>query len=292
MNVPSQIISRVLIPLAITGFFGIHGVAWAQLRTLDSYSGNSFYSTDDDSTDAIGIGFDIHFANTVYTSLFINNNGNVTFDFPSGVANPSSILGGLAEQGGPVLAPFFADVDTTYTYPLTYGTGTLGGHSAFVVTWDDVASFGQPLALNRFQLVLIDRSDVSAGDFDFEFDYDHIGWDAGANAKGISALVGFSDAQGQSYLLAGSGVAGSFSDNGNPATALVLHQLGTPFDIATMDGRYTFNVRGGQVSPNSSDVSGEPGPAPQPSPVPEPSSYSIISAVLLILAVGWRKVTR
>lgn len=271
--------------------------ARAQLRTLQNYAANAFYSTDDDSSDAVDLGFTIHFSNTDYSSLFINNNGNVTFDFASGLGNPSSLAGGLGEQGGPVLAPFFADVDTTYTNPLTYGAGTLGGHAAFVVKWDDVASFGQQALRNQFQLVIIDRSDVAAGDFDFEFNYGYIHWDAGANAvNGLSALMGYSDAQGQSFLLSGSGIAGSFLD-GNATSALIHHQLGTPFDGATMDGRYTFNVRGGLVSavttpdePQDPDPGSDP--TPNPSPVPEPSTYGAFATLLLLLGGALRRMNR
>ena len=51
----------------------------------------------------------LNFFGTSYTSLFINNNGNVTFKAPSGTFTPSQISAGA---NNPIIAAFWADVDT------------------------------------------------------------------------------------------------------------------------------------------------------------------------------------
>lgn len=228
-------------------------------RLLDNHTPVEQYGNDDDSTDAISFGFSANLFGTTYSELFINNNGNVTFAFPSGLGNPSSVNGGLAQQGGPVLAPFFADVDTTYAGALSYGLGTIGTFNAFVVNWTDVAAYGsglQPSLLNTFQLFMVDRSDTGAGNFDFEFNYTKVQWDEGANNAGVTALAGFSDGGSTNFLLPGSGVSGALLDSGPSDKSLIHTMLGNPFDGASMDGRYAFNVRNGQASFTDPDLPG------------------------------------
>jgi len=66
---------------------------------------------DDNSTSAITItsvfadGLD--FFNQTYTSLYINNNGNVTFNGPASTFTPFQIT---ANTNIPIIAPYFADV--------------------------------------------------------------------------------------------------------------------------------------------------------------------------------------
>ena len=64
---------------------------------------------DDDSTGIVPMGFFINFFGNSNATLYVNNNGNVTFD--------SSAIGvhtleTLASLGIEVIAPFWADVDT------------------------------------------------------------------------------------------------------------------------------------------------------------------------------------
>jgi hypothetical protein len=44
----------------------------------------------------------------------------------------------------------------------------------------------------HFQLVLIERSDTGAGNFDFEFNYDQIQWEARNASGGVNGLGGSS----------------------------------------------------------------------------------------------------
>ena len=56
--------------------------AAAQAGAIRSgFDGNTLARNDDGSTGLVGIGFDTNFFGTTYSQLYVNNNGNVTFDF-------------------------------------------------------------------------------------------------------------------------------------------------------------------------------------------------------------------
>jgi Ca2+-binding RTX toxin-like protein len=214
------------------------------------FNSNTLAPNDDGSTGAVPLGFTINFFGTLRNNVFVNNNGNVTFNGPLASFTPFPIL----TTGVPILAPFFADVDTTVgsSSPVTYGQGTVGSFPAFGVNWIDVGFFGggATTPTNDFQLVLIDRSDISPGDFDIEFNYGAIRWEAGTasggNQNGLggnTARVGFSNGTTIGVELPGSAVPGAFLDTGPAATSLVNNSLNSG-----LNGRYIFLARNGIIS--------------------------------------------
>jgi len=206
---------------------------------------------DDGSSAAVSLGFSANFFGTTYTSIFVNNNGNVTFSGPMSGYTPFGLTGPLAN---PILAPFFADVDTRGLASGTvhYGTDTLGGHNVFGVNWPSVGYYPSATnKLNDFQLIITDRSDTGAGNFDFEFNYNQIQWETGGASGGSNGLGGTAAAAGYSngsgtpgtnYQFPGSLAPGSLIDGG--PDALITHSLNSG-----VDGRYDFSVRNGVVSP-------------------------------------------
>lgn len=108
----------------------------------------------------------------------------------------------------------------------------------------------QPI-FNCFQMILTDRSDIAAGDFDIQFNHDTIVWETGtacdAPAGGLcdatctSALVGYWTSPTSTATLPGSLVHGALI-NGGP-NALVSHSLNS-----NILGQYNFQVRGGNVA--------------------------------------------
>lgn len=210
--------------------------------------------SDDGTSGPVALGFAIDFLGQVHDAVFVNNNGNVTFDFINGSFVPTDLM----TTGRQIIAPFHADVDTRNAgSPVTFGTGTVDGHAAFGVNWLDVDFFfSSSLHTNRnsFQLVLIDRSDTGAGNFDIEFNYGQIQWEAGlANGGdfltglgGEAARAGWSNGSGEAGTfveLVGSGVNGAFLDAGPAGTALVQNNLN-----ADELGRYLFEVRNDGVT--------------------------------------------
>lgn len=207
-------------------------------------------ANDDGSTGAVAIGFTVNFFGNNRSTLFVNNNGNVTFDSALGTFTPFPITTTNRE----ILAPFFADVDTRPAGSdiVRYGAGTVDGRNAFGVSWRNVGYFSQNVdKLNTFQLVIIDRSDRGAGDFDFEFNYDQIQWETGDASGGTDGLGGFSARVGYAN---GTGLAGTFLELPGSAVNGALIDGGPNALISSSLnsnelGRYLFTVINGVVQP-------------------------------------------
>ena len=206
---------------------------------------NTLAANDDGSTGAVSLGFTVNWFGTNYSSVYVNNNGNVTFGAPVGDYTPYT----FATNPNAMIAPFFADVDTRVGAQLTYGTSTVGGHNAFGVDWIDVGYFNQHDDLqNSFQLVIISRPDVAPGAVDIEFNYDQIQWETGdasggsGGLGGTSAVVGFTSGTGASgsyFELPGSGVNGALLDS-NSTSGLIYNSRDSG-----VNGRYIFPVNAG-----------------------------------------------
>lgn len=245
----------------------------AQIRT--GFDGNTLAPNDDYYTGLVNIGFTANFFGTDYSQLYVNNNGNVTFDAALSTYTPFD----LTSTGRVIIAPFFADVDTRGPGdPVTYGTGLVDGYDAFGVNYLNVAHYYEGEPLNSFQLVLIDRSDIGAGDFDIEFNYGSILWESGTASGGdeyglggYSARAGYSNGSTESYEIYGSAINGAFLDS-NLTTGLInTSNIG-------IDGRYLFSVRNGEViNPGGGNS------------VPEPSTYGILGSLVLLGLVFLRR---
>lgn len=237
------------------------------------FNANTLPANDDGSTGLVNMGFSVDFFGLVRSQLYVNNNGNITFDSPLSTFTPFN----LSTTNRQILAPFFADVDTrgAGNTPVTYGVGTVGSQAAFGVNWVNVGYFPSATnKLNSFQLVIVDRSDIAAGDFDFEFNYDKIQWETGGASGGTnglggsSARAGWSNGNAATFELAGSAINGAFLDGG--PNALISGSLNS-----NVAGRYIFSVRNGTVQP--------------PNPVPEPLSLALVATALLAAGVASRR---
>ena len=89
---------------------------------------NVLAANDDGSTGLVNLGFTARINTTNFTQTYVNNNGNITFLNPLGTFTPSAISTGAF---GPIIAAFFADVDTrgATSDVVPYGNNVLGGRN-------------------------------------------------------------------------------------------------------------------------------------------------------------------
>jgi len=243
--------------LALTVVMAFDGRVQAQNAIRSGFDQSFLDRNDDGSTGIVPMGFQIDFFGNAHSDLYVNNNGNVTFNAPQSEYSPKP----LSSLQGDVISPFWADVDTRSpdSAVVTYGTGTVDGYNAFGVNWVNVGYYAAHAdLLLSCQLVIIDRSDLAAGDFDLEFNYDKVQWQWGDVTVGVPPRAGFASS-GIGYELPGSGVLDSCLDS-NLSTGLIHNDLNS-----SVLGRYVFSFRDGM-----------------PAPVPEPTTLALIGAGLLV----------
>lgn len=156
----------------------------------------------DDGYMALNLGFNVTFFGQTYNSLYINNNGSVSFNNGIAAYDPTGVTG----VNAPIISPFFGDVDTTGAnsgvvhYNLTA--------DQLVVTWDKVGYYdGHDDQANSFQLVLRSNAFVPVvGEGLIGFFYGDMGWEATDTNEKVA--VGFGNGSGDGQVIAGSLVPG------------------------------------------------------------------------------------
>ncbi len=240
------------------------------------FNANALPANDDSSTGLVNLGFTAKINGTNYTQTYVNNNGNITFDNSMSTFTPAAISTG---SFGPIIAPFFADVDTggSGSSVVRYGNNTLGGFNVFGVNYINVGVYSQLPLYNSFQMILTDRSDITSGDIDIQFNYDKIVWEtgqaSGGDSNGLggnSALVGYWTSATSNTTLAGSLVNGALLDGG--PNALISGSRNS-----NVAGQYNFQVRGGAVVVDP------------PTSVPEPESLALFGIALFGMVLTLKK---
>ncbi len=166
------------------------------------------YRNDDGSSPLIPLGFSFNLYGTIYTSCYINNNGNITFSGPLSTFTPSAFP---STTFGAIVAPFFADVDTR---PL--GSGLVYYKleaSRLTVVWDSTGYFGNHTdKLNTFQLIISNGLDPVVGiGNNVCFSYGDMEWTTGDASGGsggfgppsTAATIGVNEGNGIDYATLG-----------------------------------------------------------------------------------------
>lgn len=217
---------------------------------------------DDDSEYISDIGFPFCFYGTNYSSLYINNNGNVSFSeaydsySPTGFPSPDYVM----------IAPFWGDVDTEGGCGAVYYKIETNP-TRIIVIWEEVGYFYEACdKLNTFQLIMTDGNDPTIGiGKNVAFAYKDMQWTTGDASDGVGgfggfpATVGINKGDGTTYAL-----VGRFD---HPGTDYV--GAGGISGVDWLDNqRFAFDGCAGIIPPPPSDV-----------PV---SNWAIIIGILLI----------
>ncbi|XP_078061976.1 alpha-tectorin-like, partial [Mustelus asterias] len=188
---------------------------------------------DDGGSPRIPISIGFPFFSTSYTSLYVNNNGVVSFEaaVPQYTPNPFPLADGRA-----FIAPFWGDVDNTIAGNITYqeirnanllqrATTDINKYAPelnfqaqwiFVATWDRVAFYGsQTSKVNSFQTVLITNGFQSF----IILNYGDIQWTTGT-ASGGSAQTGLGGTAAQAGFNSG-GSTHYFSIPGSQTSEII-----------------------------------------------------------------------
>lgn len=245
--------------------------AAAQIVVSSFVQTGSLPRNDDDYTlNAVSLGFAINFGGTTYTDTYVSNNGFITFG--AGSSDFSPVAFDANYTGLPTIAAFFTDIDTRdlATGEVNWGTATVDGRAAFVVNWPSVGEYPGGAAPNTFSLILVNRSDVGAGNFDVLFDYQQISWDHGG------AVAGYHNGNSGSplfYQLPGSLESGAFIDGGTNSLVDATN--------AGTAGGYLLQARDGSFLTAANVV-----------PIPEPMPLALLGIGLGILLLRRRAPAR
>ncbi len=223
----------------VGGFTGTYDVQVTGTSLGATCQANAVGPNDDDSVQVRALPFPIRLGGQTYQSLWVNTNGNVSFDGPLSTFTPRD----LSTYPRPIVAAWWADVLTSGSGmgQVRYGTGQVGGRQAFCVDYHQVGYYGgrNDPKRNTFQLYLVERSDSAPGAIDIVYRYQQLQWETGGASGGTqglggtSATVGYTDGSGNPggwHEVTGSRVPGSFLDgapNSLVSTATGSDQPGT-----------------------------------------------------------------
>jgi serralysin len=184
-------------------------------------------STSYDITSVFESGLTI--AGNTYSEAFVNTNGTITLGAPLFDFVPYPI----GSVGMPVLAPFWADVDTREPAGIPGAEIAVDFDTeadAMTVSWPGVNYFPMLGDLqNHFQAQILDRGD---GEYDLVLRYEDIQWTSGLFAPGSHARAGYSDGTGGNFF--------ELPQSGDPGALLGLPNAASNTDTP---GLWVFEIR-------------------------------------------------
>ncbi|MFM7005625.1 MAG: nidogen-like domain-containing protein [Flavobacteriales bacterium] len=197
---------------------------------------------DDGSSALIPIPFTFNLYGQAYNSIYINNNGNLTFTGPMATFSATA----FPSVGNGIVAPFWGDVDTRngngqVLYKIT--------PTAVYVNWVAVGYYAfHGDKLNTFQLIITNGSDPVIDGGNVAFCYQDMDWTTGDASQGVNgfggvpATCGANKGDGLAYFL-----ISRFDHPGNDFDGA----LGNPDGIDWLDYKsFAFDAsNGGNIPP-------------------------------------------
>lgn len=167
---------------------------------LDSTFILAMQPNDDFYSNLISLPFTFDFYGNTYNSLYINNNGNISFlaQYPTFTANP------FPDAQYNMIAPFWGDVDTRDSTMMGGSTGNVWYKmtpNALVVVWDQVGYYNvHGDKRNTFQLIISDGTDplIPSGN-NVSFCYADMEWTTGDASGGFNGYGGVPATVGVNY---------------------------------------------------------------------------------------------
>jgi len=251
MTEPQTAFRRLTAGILTAGLLAAVAMPAKAFPLLDGLGGDAGFGdlamgrNDDGSSNGLPLPFALNFFGTVHETFFINNNGNVTFESPTGQFTPDP----FPASSNPMIAPFWGDVDTRCgacgaVYVAAPNSDTV------VVTWNNVGYFSSHSDLtNNFQLILRNQSAATGhdGDFDIEFRFDRLEWVTGDASGGQN---GFGGTAAQAGFDAGDGV--NFFTIPGSQTQTVHEVLAGESNVSgATPGLWSFAIRQGGLPDGS-----------------------------------------
>ncbi len=155
------------------------------LVALDGSFSLAMSANDDSYSPQLMFPFVFSLYGELYGYFWINNNGNVSFT--GGVS--SYTPWGFPIAGYPMIAPFFADVDTRGAGSVWYKIES----NRVIIIWDGVGYYGSHTdKLNTFELILTDGTDPTIGlGNTVAFSYADMAWTTGDASDGDDGFGGY-----------------------------------------------------------------------------------------------------
>jgi hypothetical protein len=226
---------------------------------------------DDGSSPSLPLGFSTNWFGTSYDSIYVNNNGGISFDDGRGGFSDWGTID-LTTTTRPLVLPLFTDIDTrnAATSAVTYGplsaagNASFGSASGYCVNWVNVGEYNASGIKFSFQLIILDRG---SGNVDLIFNYDTVL--APTSSSNGKFVIGYANPVNQTgtYVKASrSTVPGTLIDGAGSSLT------GSTNVTPSVNGRYLYEIRPG-VAPTAT-----PTPSASPSATPTASCGSPVPA--------------
>ena len=187
-----------------------------QVGWSDPADPNDYCQRNDDDSGGYALnGWGFKHFGTLYTTVYINNNGNLSFGTPFSTFTPT----GFPVSGFPMVAPFWGDVDTGDMADTFGGVVWMREESVangdavnrLTVIWDHVGCYDEiGTLLNTFEVIITDGADPSVGiGNNVCFCYDDMVWTTGdasggnGGFGGAPATVGANQGNGTDFFQIG-----------------------------------------------------------------------------------------